>query len=360
MVGDRPRRAQQVYSVDRPTGQAHSVAMKVRQALRVEEYGADDADAVEAGWKVLFAAERLDAPFRTADTLFRRTMEVRHGWDHTPVCHFLARAEGVPVAIADLELPAWDNRDLAWTCLTVHPEHRGRGHGTALLAHLTDVAQRAGRTKLGGAWWEMSASEPFAVRHGFPRATQEIYRVVRPQELAPGLVDAAYDASLQHAGDYELLRIEGRSPDHLLPVVSQLTSVINDAPLDDLDIEDEVFTDDRIRDYESAQVDSGHRLYRIVARHRQTGEPAGHTVVAVDAETPVLGHQHDTAVARAHRGHRVGLLLKADMMRWLAEVEPQVTSIDTFNAESNDHMIAVNERLGYQALGRLLEFQGTR
>ena len=33
------------------------------------------------------------------------------------------------------------------------------------------------------------------------------------------------------------------------------------------------------------------------------------------------------------------------MMRWLAEAEPQVESIDTWNAESNDHMIAVNERL---------------
>jgi GNAT superfamily N-acetyltransferase len=333
--------------------------MKVQQALRVEEYDADDADAVEAGWSVLSAAEAHDAPFRPADTLFRRGMDVRHGWDHSPVRYFVAFADEVPVAIADLDLPEWDNRELAWVFLAVHPDHRRRGHGTALLAHLADLARGAGRTKFGGAWWEMAASEPFAVLHGFARASQEIYRVVRPLELPPGLVDAAYDASLAHADDYELVRIEGRSPDDLLPVISQLTSVINDAPLDDLDVEDEVFTVDRIRDYESAQVDSGHRLYRIVARHRATGEPAGHTVVAVDAERPTLAFQHDTAVARAHRGHRLGLLLKTDMMRWLADVEPQVESIATFNAESNDHMIAVNERLGYQALGRILEFQGT-
>jgi hypothetical protein len=45
------------------------------------------------------------------------------------------------------------------------------------------------------------------------------------------------------------------------------------------------------------------------------------------------------------------------MLRWLAEAESQVTSIGTWNAESNHHMIAVNERLGYEALGRELAFQ---
>ena len=39
---------------------------------------------------------------------------------------------------------------------------------------------------------------------------------------------------------------------------------------------------------------------------------------------PHVGGQGDTAVARHHRGHRLGLLLKIDMIRWLAEVEPQL------------------------------------
>ena len=59
----------------------------------------------------------------------------------------------------------------------------------------------------------------------------------------------------------------------------------------------------------------------------------------------------------AHRGHRLGLLLKSDMLRWLAEVEPALETIDTWNQESNDFMISVNERLGYEVLGRELQFQ---
>ena len=58
--------------------------------------------------------------------------------------------------------------------------------------------------------------------------------------------------------------------------------------------------------------------------------------------------QADTAVARSHRGHRLGLLLKIDMMRWLAEAEPQVEVIETWNNVDNDFMINVNEALGYR------------
>ena len=162
---------------------------------------------------------------------------------------------------------------------------------------------------------------------------------------------------LPFATDYELIRIVGRTPEPLLPAVVELANAINDAPLDDLDMEDEVFTAERVQAYEGSTIESGHRLYRVVARHRPTGRLAGHSVVVVDIENPRLAHQHDTSVLREHRGHRLGLLVKADMMRWLAEQEPQIETLGTWNAETNDHMIAVNERLGYRVVGRELAFQ---
>ena len=45
------------------------------------------------------------------------------------------------------------------------------------------------------------------------------------------------------------------------------------------------------------------------------------------------------------------------MMRWLAEAEPQLATIGTFNAASNHHMIAVNERLGHRVQGRQVAYQ---
>ena len=53
-------------------------------------------------------------------------------------------------------------------------------------------------------------------------------------------------------------------------------------------------------------------------------------------------------MARQHRGHQLGLLLKIDMLRWLAEVEPQLEIIQTWNNVDNRFMINVNEALGYR------------
>ena len=53
-------------------------------------------------------------------------------------------------------------------------------------------------------------------------------------------------------------------------------------------------------------------------------------------------------MSRAHRGRRLGLLLKIDMMRWLAEAEPQLEVLETWNNADNRFMISVNELLGYR------------
>jgi len=55
-------------------------------------------------------------------------------------------------------------------------------------------------------------------------------------------------------------------------------------------------------------------------------------------------------VTRPHRGHRLGLLVKSVILEWLASAEPRVERVATGNAASNEHMIAVNEALGYEVV----------
>ena len=139
--------------------------------------------------------------------------------------------------------------------------------------------------------------------------------------------------------------------------VCDLTAAINDAPLDKLDIEDENFTPERLLASEHMQELLGRRIYRLVARETATGALAGVTVVSVDSEQPWHAEQYDTSVVRGHRGHRLGVLLKIGMLRWLREQEPQLREIDTWNAVSNAHMIGVNELLGYEVLLTGVEWQ---
>ena len=92
------------------------------------------------------------------------------------------------------------------------------------------------------------------------------------------------------------------------------------------------------------------RGYGVAALHDATGEMAAYTAVIVDPEAPEWGFQQLTAVTRPHRGHRLGLLVKTAMLDLLAEAEPQLKYIGTGNAAANQHMIAVNEQLGYEVV----------
>ncbi|HET9996142.1 MAG TPA: GNAT family N-acetyltransferase [Nocardioides sp.] len=324
--------------------------------VHLREVDADDRDAVER-YAAVDNAVRALSPWVHPTTPYRVEMMLRNGWDGEPGRHFLVQAAGEDVGIASVDTTEYDNLDLAWVNAAIHPEHRRRGLGTAAFDSVVEVARGMGRTKLGTDSWDDEPGRSFAAARGWDLKSTAINRRQHLGELEPGRADRLYDEALAHVGEYELERIEGRSPADLLESLAVATAAINDAPLDDLDIEDEVFTGDRVAAYENAQLASGFRLYRIIARHRGTGEIAGLTVATVDTERPAQGHQHDTSVVRAHRGHRLGLWLKADMMRWLAETEPQLETIDTWNAESNDHMIGVNERLGYRVMARGLEFQ---
>jgi RimJ/RimL family protein N-acetyltransferase len=324
--------------------------------VELRELVPDDAASI-ATYVELDNARNADSPWRHDNTTFRVEMALRHGWDGDPDRLFLVLADGEPVGVAPLGFSSYDNLEYAWVNALVHPDRRRQGIGTRAFEAVMAEARAMGRTKLGTDGWDRENTLGFAAAHGWERRASSVQRRQHLRELEPGLAESAYDEAVAHAGEYELVRIDGCSPVELLESIAVTTAAINDAPTDDLELEEEVFTGDRVRSFERAQADSGFRFRRILARHRDGGEIAGLTVATVDSERPWIGQQFETLVVRAHRGHRLGLLLKADMMRWLAEEEPQLETIDTWNAESNRHMIAVNDRLGYRPLGRTLEFQ---
>ncbi|MBY9073535.1 GNAT family N-acetyltransferase [Nocardioides sp. WL0053] len=325
--------------------------------MDIRQFTPDDAETVGAVVALDNAVNAVDAPFLHPMTPAVLTGMLRHGWDGEVPVTYAAWESDRLVGRVTVHTSEWDNLHLAWTGVCVHPELRRAGRGSELLGFAEDRVRELGRTSIGCDGWDLPGTHGFAERHGLPRRGAAINRRQTLAKVDRARVGALYDDALAHAGAYELVRITGRTPEHLLDAVAEMTAAINDAPTDDLDLEDEVFPTERIVAYERAQELRGRRMYRVVARHKETGALAGHTVVAVESERPWIGDQHDTAVVRAHRGHRLGLLLKADMMRWLADEEPALETVDTWNMESNDHMIGVNEALGYEALGREYQFQ---
>ena len=325
--------------------------------MDITRFGPDDVAALKE-WVELSNAVRLaDSPWETEVTLLRTEARFRVGWDGEPSTPYLATVDGTVVGGGAISTSEYDNLHLAWLGVLVHPEHRRRGYGSAILAHLEDEARRLGRTSVGMDAWESDATRCFAAKHGFEKKHQAIARRQYLADIDRAELGKRYDEALAAATDYVLERQQFPTPEADLDDLAEMASAINDAPTDDLEIEDEVFNAQRMKAYEDACAFRRERAYRVVARHVPSGKLAGQTVVVVESERPAYGDQHDTSVVRAHRGHRLGLLLKVEMLRWLAEAESQIEHVETFNAESNDHMIGVNEVLGYRVMARELAFQ---
>lgn len=325
--------------------------------MEISEFGPDDRDAVQQYVEVTNAVRQADSPWEHDVTELEAEGNFRYGWDLEPAVPLLATVDGRAVAMGEYAVSRRDNLHLAWLDLEVHPEHRRRGYGTALFEALVERARSEGRTSVGIGGWESPATSGFAARHGLEQKQVEVGRRQVVVDLDWAELDRLYDEARPHAASYDLVRRLGPTPEEELEAMAAMVSAINDAPTDALDIEDEVYSAERVQAYETAMAGRGIAAHKVFARHRESGELAGETVVGVELERPHIAEQHDTSVVGAHRGHRLGLLLKLELLRWLREDQPLVATIDTWNAESNSFMIGVNEVMGYRILGRALAFQ---
>ena len=314
-----------------------------------------DPRVLRACYETHIAAMAADDPFEPPVSLDRFTARMRTGPADSPREGWYApdEADGAAAAWYQAEYPAPENRDRVWLTLTVHPARRRAGLGTALLRHAAGRASAAGRAILDAGVREGSAGEAFARRAGVTfGTTADVRRVLDLAKIPPGSIARLRESAARAAAGYSLVRWTGVTPDDRLDQVASVHNALNDAPMN-AGIEAMTWTAQRVRDRINARIArSPSRRYSLAAVHDVSGEMAALTVVAVDPTLPDWGNQLITAVTRPHRGHRLGMLTKAAMMDWLAEAEPAMRRVMTWNAASNRYMIAVNEEMGYEVRGQ--------
>ena len=241
-----------------------------------------------------------------------------------------------------------DNQHLAEFDIRVLPEARRRGLGSALVPLLVGAARAWGRTSLYAEVRVGSAGEAFAARLGFERRMLDRRSRLLTAELDRALLEGWVAEAAVRAPDHELVWWEGPCPDELLDAYVDLLAVMNDAPIDDLDIEDEQMTPDRLRAFEAGQLAGGRDFRIVVARHRPSGDLTGVTEVHLNRHWPATAYQGNTCVAPAHRGLGLGRLLKGAMALRLLDEHPALEQVFTWNAASNAHMLDINVAMGFQ------------
>jgi GNAT superfamily N-acetyltransferase/RimJ/RimL family protein N-acetyltransferase len=317
--------------------------------MRIEEFDPKaDTDSLRACHQIALAGHKYDTPFMPPPSFNAFKGEWAHGWGLGDVSEtWLGRDNsGAAVGCYRLRLSEHDNRDVAFCSPMVTPDRRRSGAGSALVAHCADRARAAGRYRLQGFAPDGSAGEAFARAKGATGGIDAVMRTMDIDASLPARLAELRTAAQSQADGYELLSWQAPTPEEHLGQLVELERLIADAPRDE-DMEPMAIDADRIRGMEGAMLALGVHNYTVVARHSASGELVALSEIAVDPETPDWGFQQLTSVRREHRGHRLGLLVKIAMLDLLAEREPGLQHIFTGNAGANEHMIAINELLGY-------------
>jgi len=316
--------------------------------VRLTRVGPADLDLDTAGALAAIDNAALDGvPLRhhTPETFLLECRD-RNG-EGPDVAVWLAHEDEELVGYAALTLNLFENLDGAKILGAVHPDHRRRGIGRALM----EAAEAAtDRPRLRSPAWAGTAGEAAVPHLGYTRAgSHEVRRLEIRALRAPELEAGAAEAS----SAYDLERFRGPCPDHLLGDLQVLREVINDAPEPG---DFEAYPPERIRRYEESLERRRQTQYTILARHRPSGEAAAITMLCVPELRPEIAAQEDTSVLASHRGHRLGLRLKLAMLDWLRADRPDVGYADTWNAPGNAPMIAINEALGCRKVAETIRF----
>jgi GNAT superfamily N-acetyltransferase len=317
--------------------------------VRIEEFSpAGDAASLRACFEMTSAAWAVDQPNVPPWALESFTGKWAGGFDSCPQRAFLAYDDsGEPVGAYLLRLPDKENLDRATCALIVAMSRRKAGVGTALLGHCIEQTRQAGRTWLDSNVRDGSPGARFAVKAGARPGIAEVNRVLTIDADLPARLASLRASAQPHAAGYSLLSWTGLTPDNHLDQVASVHNAMADAPRD-TGVEPHIWDAERIRKTEQAVAESGLLSRAVVARHDDSGDLAALTETCTDPGVPGWGFQMATVVLPAHRGHRLGLLAKIAMLELLISQAPEVRRIFTGNAGSNQHMITINEQLGFE------------
>ena len=337
---------------------AEHASIEYDGAVSQLEIAAVHDEATARAWHVVDDATRSgDVPADPLSEVLPRVLQPRDTGERTEL--WLGTVGGEPVAIGELVLPLLDNEANATTEVRVLEEHRRCGHGSQMLGHLRVRAREEGRRRLFGEVVEplegdeVPAGVAFAKAHGARPVLFEIRRVLELNALDDQRLAELASRARERADGYSLVQWVDRAPDDIVDDLAVLKGRMSiDAPHEDMEWEAEKYDAERVRALEATVAARRRRVVATAARHDGTGRLVGYTDIGVNIDRPRVAYQWDTIVRAEHRGHRLGLLMKVANIELLRRTIEGVEIVNTWNAAVNEHMIAVNEALGFRAAER--------
>jgi mycothiol synthase len=297
-----------------------------------------------------FEVDRPDADPQDYDQVVGRLRNPLPGLGPQQV--WVARLDGRARGVAIVFMPEDENVEMAFVDVRMHPDFRRRGIGTRLLAHLLPELAAAGRTIAAASGVTAAGDgDRWASALGFVEVQRLLLQVLRLDQ-----VDTARWMVAEPTG-YRLGRWVNAVPEDLIGSYVAARAAMEDQPMGESPYRLPEWTSERIRADEAELTRRGIEQ-RVVAALAEDGAVVGLTVVQIHPSQRDSAFQQDTAVLHSHRGHGLGVLMKAAMARWLRAERSEILNVSTSVDARNEHMIRVNEHIGYTTAREMIEFDG--
>ncbi|MEV7691924.1 GNAT family N-acetyltransferase [Microbacterium sp. NPDC089189] len=264
-----------------------------------------------------------------------------------------------------LDIPLEEGSRTAYGLIELSRSVWGRGVGTQAHALFETGARAAGRSILQ-TWVEHPAAAGeqltpptgfghlprdhaarFLLRHGY--TLEQVVRVSAYDMGAPVADLRAHLAEAERAAaGYRVLQWTLPTPEAAVAGYAWMKSRMStDAPSAGLVSDEEVWDDDRLRAHDARYIDGGRTMLVTAAEHIATGELCAFNELVIGTDGSAASSQEDTLVLASHRGHRLGMLVKAAGLLAWRDVAPRSPRVTTYNAEENRPMLDINEALGF-------------
>jgi GNAT superfamily N-acetyltransferase len=246
------------------------------------------------------------------------------------------------------------NLDACRLLLLVAPQAHRRGVGTALFQAQLRQAAEAGRQRLITQGPVSDSMVGFARRHGGKRVDRDIMSILDIRALDVPAFEgwAAPDAKNR---TYRVRHWDDRCPDELAATFCRAADAMADAPTNST-LQRMSSSVERLRADEQRFAHLGVRRF-VTAALDDTDTVAGYTLTGVVRGEPAMAQVWNSVVLRSHRGHGLGLRLKAAAALRLRASQPAVQCITTVNNEDNEPMLRINRALGYRKLTDWLTYE---